>query len=379
MKGDDEMSDSVENKRQIERLTRAVRMAGALASDIDIPDYSDRLTEECSNLLGAYRSFLFLVDEDSKDLFAAIFPPGKTIRIPSGTGIEGWVADTGEYVITDSPQSDTRFDSRLEDEIDEKIENLMVVPVTGARGRTLAVLESINKPGGFDSADFLMIRIILSQVAATLENTRLYRDLKTTFQSLIQVMAATIDARHPISCGHSNRVAKFAVGIAEEMGLPPGELEQIKIASLLHDYGKVGVHDSILRKGGELTDEEYRAVKEHVTITHNIVSKIHFTEELSDVATIASCHHERWDGKGYPFGLAGEAIPLGSRVISVADVFDAITSSREYRKARSYKVAYEEIISGGGKQFDPEVVEAFRRYYEKELEGSYPEEGSCGR
>ena len=360
--------DKSASDNKIDRLSRLVRLSNALIEDPRLETLSDIISKECAAMVSAQESFLFVLDENTGKLCAMLFPAAKRIELDRGEGLEGWVASSGEYVISDNPADDSRFSEKLQKALGRKIENAIIVPFVGKRNEVFGVIEAINRSdGNFTSTDFYLLRAAVAEIAINLENAKLYNDLKETFNSLVEVMAATIDAKHPISKEHSRRVATYAVGIAREMGLPDNEIEQIRIASLLHDYGKIGIDDSILKKEGPLTDEEFEIMKGHAKITHDIVSKVHFNKELSDVPTIASCHHERWDGKGYPFGMAGEAIPLGSRIIAVADVFDATTTIREYKSAKSFDEAAKEIVAGSGTQFDPKVIHAFERYYTKEL------------
>ncbi|HHS50320.1 MAG TPA: HD domain-containing protein [candidate division Zixibacteria bacterium] len=362
------MDSSESNIKNLERLARLVRLSGALIQKPDLESFSDGIVEECAAIVSAEKCFLFLVDRDDESLNTLLFPPGKKLKLRRGEGLEGWVMKTGDYIISDNPIEDSRYSPKLAQAISCDIRNSLIIPFINKRLETFGVLEAINKTdGGFTNEDFLLLRTAVAEISINLENAQLYNDLKQTFNSLVEVMASTIDARHPISHGHSRRVATYAVGIAREMELDENEIEQIRIASLLHDYGKIGVHDSILRKEGSLTPEEYETIKDHARITHDIVSKMHFSRELADVPTIASCHHERWDGDGYPFGMAGEAIPLGSRIIAVADVFDAITTVREYKYAKSFEDGFREVVAESGTQFDPQIIEAFERYFAKVL------------
>ncbi len=362
------MKKTTDTGEKLERLAHLVKLSSTLINNPRIEDISDSITAECAEIASAEACFLFLRNRLDDSLFSAVFPQAKLLKLNAGQGLEGWVAKTGEYIIADNPSSDSRYCDKLAKALDFPIKNCLIIPFSNKKLEIYGVIEAINsRKGGFTNEDFYLLRTAVAQISANLENAQLYNDLKKTFNSLVEVMAATIDARHPISHGHSQRVAVYSVGIANELGLSPEEIEQIRVASLLHDYGKVGVHDSILKKQGYLTTEEYEAIKEHAIITHNIVSKVHFMKELADVPTIASCHHERWDGQGYPFGIAGEAIPLGSRIIAVADVFDAITTAREYKTAKSFEFGLKEIIKEKGTQFDSEVVEAFERYYAKVL------------
>ncbi len=356
-------------RTEVERLNQLLQIGRALASDIRLENLMERVAEECAEMVRAKRCFVFVKDRNSGVIWTALFPSGKIIKFAQSEGIEGWVSVHQEYVISDNPHNNKHFSSKLEKILGYPIKNLVVLPLLNYRGETIGILETINKlEGDFTSQDYLFLQAAAAQIAISFENARLYQDIRRTLSSLTEVMAATIDAKHPIAKGHSQRVAKYAVGIAREMGVPEQEIEQIRIASLLHDYGKIGIPDIILKKEGKLSPEEYTAMQKHAKITHDIVSKVHFAEELADVPIIASCHHERWDGEGYPFGLAREAIPLGSRIIAVADCFDAITSMREYKEPKAFEEGLNDIIEESGKQFDPNVVEAFARYYRQELE-----------
>lgn len=168
----------------------------------------------------------------------------------------------------------------------------------------------------------------------------------------VQTLAQAIDAKDSYTNGHSLRVAKYSVMLAERMGFNAEEQGRVQYIALLHDVGKIGIADSILNKNGKLTDEEYEIIKSHSSIGAKILSNIN---ELPDVATGAKYHHERYDGKGYPTGLKGEEIPLIARIIAVADSYDAMTSKRSYRDALPQKVVREEIAKGLGSQFDPAI------------------------
>jgi HD-GYP domain-containing protein (c-di-GMP phosphodiesterase class II) len=355
-------------RREVARLSRLLQIGRALSSDIHLENLMDKVTHECALLVGASNCVIWIFDREQSELWTALFPSGRIVKLPLREGMVGWVATTREYIISDSPHLDSRFKGKLEEVFGLKVENILIIPLVNYRSETIGVIEMINKEsGGFTNEDYLLLQAAGAQISMTIENARLYNDLRKTLGSLTEVMAATIDAKHPISKGHSHRVAKYSVGIAREMGLSERDIEQIRIASLLHDYGKIGIDDVILKKEGPLTESEYEQIKSHAKITHDIVSKVHFAEDLADVPLIASAHHERWDGRGYPFGMAREAIPLGARIIGVADSFDAITSAREYKKALTFEEAKCLILSESGSHFDPLVVDAFARYYNKIL------------
>ncbi len=199
------------------------------------------------------------------------------------------------------------------------------------------------------------------------------------FRSTLQVLAASIDARDPLTAGHSEKVTEYAVGICDEMSLDVEFRECVRVAALLHDYGKIGVPDAILKKDGRLTEEEYEIIKTHSIKTRDILSQINFEGKYVEVPEIAGAHHEKWNGEGYPDQLAKEDIPLGARIVAVADFFEAITSKRHYRESMPIQVALDEVIKESGEAFDPYVVDAFIRYYKRRFNGgSYSESGGGG-
>ncbi|MEO6797141.1 MAG: HD domain-containing phosphohydrolase [Candidatus Dormibacter sp.] len=182
------------------------------------------------------------------------------------------------------------------------------------------------------------------------------REVEETYFASIESLARAIDARDPYTFGHSTRVAAISLEIADEIGLPAEERTALRRAALLHDIGKIGVEDSILRKKGPLTDEEWNAMREHPLIGYKMLLGLNFLKpSLSGVLH----HHERWDGKGYPAGLKDDAITPYVRILTVADTFDAMTSDRPYRSGLPYERALAEIRRFGGTQFDPAVVDAF--------------------
>lgn len=197
------------------------------------------------------------------------------------------------------------------------------------------------------------------------------RKLQVSLIRTIEYLARILEARDPETREHSLRVTEYSVRTAEEMGLFPGEIERIRTASALHDIGKLGLREEILNKEETLRREEVEHIQRHPLIAASILDPI---EELEEIIRLIRHHHENFDGSGYPDGLAGEEIPLGARIIAVADAFDAITSSRPYRKARSEEFAVREIRNHAGRQFDPAVVEAFLRAmgYSRNGPGSEP-------
>ena len=203
---------------------------------------------------------------------------------------------------------------------------------------------------------------LANQSASLLHGVQLYRELADLLFSTLEALSSAIDAKDAYTHGHSQRVADYAVKIAREMGYSSKFLTMLKIAGMLHDFGKIGIREKILTKEGTLNDEERQAMKEHPAIGARILGKF---KSFTDIVPGIRHHHERFDGSGYPDGLKGEAIPLVGRIISIADAYDAMTTTRPYRRQMRPDEARGELQKFSGIQFDPELVKAFIRGVEK--------------
>jgi putative nucleotidyltransferase with HDIG domain len=201
---------------------------------------------------------------------------------------------------------------------------------------------------------------LFSSVAAILgihaANVELYRKQGEFLAGVIRALTSAIDAKDPYTCGHSDRVARVAVRLAKELGCSQRELEVIYLSGLLHDIGKIGIDDHVLRKPGKLTQAEYEHIKLHAEIGYRILKDI---KQLDQVLPVVRHHHEAWNGDGYPFGLAGDEIPLYARIVAVADAFDAMSSDRPYRKGMPDEQLDRILREGAGKQWDAAVIEKF--------------------
>jgi len=217
---------------------------------------------------------------------------------------------------------------------------------------------------------------VANQIAISIHNVRLVEARLRQFQSMLKVLVASTDARDPVTAGHSLRVTEYVQGICQELGLTPTYCEVIRVASLLHDYGKIGVEDKILKKPGKLSPEEYAEIKTHASKTRRILEEIEFEGIYRSVPEIAGSHHEKIDGTGYPLGLKGEDIPFGAKIIAVADVFEALTARRHYRDPMPVEKAFEILENKIGSRFDRRCVESLRRYYQKKNQGESAPSGN---
>jgi len=226
-------------------------------------------------------------------------------------------------------------------------------------GRLMGVIVAGEKNGADPQVTSMDIKLVGAASAFTgilLDNAALYDDQQAMFLGTLKALTAAIDAKDRYTRGHSERVAHLTRMLAEAVGLTPKEVERTHIAGLVHDVGKIGVPEDVLRKAGKLTDEEFSLIKLHPDIGYNILKDI---PQLADVLPGVLHHHERWDGRGYPRRLEGEQIPFVARLIALADSFDAMSSTRTYRPAMPRSSVLAEIAKCGGSQFDPELAQVF--------------------
>ena len=232
---------------------------------------------------------------------------------------------------------------------------------------TLGILavDNIKTKRPLIQSDINLLMGIAPEIGISIHNATILEAKERQFKSILRVLAASIDARDPLTAGHSEKVTEYTLGICKEMALSKDYCEMMRVAALLHDYGKIGVRDSILKKEGRLSVEEREEIKAHVEKSRTILEQINFEGIYKEVPNIAGSHHEKIDGSGYPQGLIGEEIPLGAKILAVADFFEAITSKRHYREPMPLDIAFGLLEKGSGSDFDKEVVEAFIRYYQK--------------
>jgi HD-GYP domain-containing protein (c-di-GMP phosphodiesterase class II) len=229
----------------------------------------------------------------------------------------------------------------------------------------IIAVDNINSKRSLIQSDLILMMGIASVIGISIRNTALIESKVRQFNSILFVLAASIDARDFLTAGHSEKVMEFSIGICNELGLSKEYTEMIRIAALLHDYGKIGVPDAILKKSGKLTPDEYKEIQTHAAKTRTILERISFEGIYSQIPEIAGCHHEKLDGSGYPKGLRGEEIPLGARIIAVADFFEAITAKRHYREPMEIDDAMELLTKESDIRLDGKIIDAFNRFYTK--------------
>ena len=373
-------ADQIEERNRIkELLAGLIAIAADLTSELEFDRLFPLIIGKVTDAMAAERTSLYVIDWEKGEIWTRVAQGIGQIRLPLGEGISGRVAESGE-MINVADAWELPYFNRTYDEMNQfRTCSVLCMAIRGHRVRHIGVLQVINKKGKdcFDQDDEILFKGLVSQIGIALENSLLVDELKVSFERSISALSATVDAKHPFTAGHSERVTEYSLLMAGELGLSQEQCEVLRYASLLHDIGKIGIRDNILSKNGSFTPDEWKEMQLHPVKTKIILEKFHFPEHLRMVTEIASCHHERVNGQGYPAGLMGDEIPLESKIMAVADVFDALTSKRDYPKHAFGETLNDDrvpinkaiaILQGeSGSHFDPVVVDAFQRCLKKAL------------
>jgi len=320
------------------------------------------------NFLKAERCLFFLLEPRGDELSFAKAVGDEPVlddivRIRMGSGIVGTVAeDCSPLVVTDVKDPSWKKQiaefERMAPEVNERTKTILALPLV-VFGSLIGVIEIQNLPVKMCTrANIRRLQPLINIAAISIPR----RATDESFIKLAEIAVRFLEEKDEYTHGHSLRVMRYSMLLADKINLPVKEKNELRICSLLHDIGKVIIKDSILRKKGRLTESEFETIKMHCRIGANICSKI-----SNPLARKILSHHERWDGKGYPDGLSGNQIPLVSRIIAIADSFDAMTSARPYRDKMEPEEAMAELKRNAGTQFDPHLVEAFVSIYEEGL------------
>jgi len=346
------------------RLDLILDVTRRLMSITDLDALLRDMATVTTQLLDADRATIFIVDRERGEIWSrvALGTGAGEIRQAIGVGIAGMVAATGETINIADAYDDPRFNPEPDRRTGYRTKTLLTFPMTGQNGRVIGVFQVVNKNGGeFTSDDEDTLSSLGASAAVAVENAQLLAEQRRLWTTLIETLAVTIDARDQQTAGHSQRVTRYAEVIGRALGLEGIELEKRRRAALLHDYGKIAGRDQFLLKPGKLDEAEFEYMKAHAEKTGEFLAHLVFPQDMRDVPVIASQHHERMDGKGYPRGLPAERILLGARIVAAADVFDALTAPRYYKPAYTLEKTLEIMDGMAGDHLDPVVVSAVRR------------------
>lgn len=352
---------SSEIVRNYEELALLYDLSVRLGSQPDFDTICQVVVDQVHSILPGSNVALLLVNPETGEVSSQLAINGEGQALPPvhlGTkkGITGEVISSGQSVIVcDVHEHPSHV------KVSYRIDSLMSVAMTMG-DKVIGVINVSDKTNReeFTTYNLKLVSAISAVAAVSLENARHFGEVKDLYFSAVKSLVMAIDAKDPYTHSHSIRVSHLSATVAEILEFPPREVEDIRLAALLHDVGKIGIPEKVLLKEGKLTKEEWETMKQHPLLSVQILE--HF-KPFRHISKWVRCEHERHDGKGYPDGLVGEDIPVQSRIIAAADAFDAITSDRYYRKHRSDAVAIEILQEHSGTQFDPKIIEGFVEAY----------------
>jgi response regulator RpfG family c-di-GMP phosphodiesterase len=352
------VEERTENLRRRSRELAALHsVLGAATRSLELPQVLAVALGELEQILGTSASAAFVVDQETGRLrllaqhrMSAEFLR-EISREPGGDGVFAQVLESGNGIIVQDPKSDAKLVAVGPDAV-----CLVVFPMKSSSDVVGLIVGVCTQLKDIDESGWKLLDSIGEEMGVVVENVRLYENLRQAYLSTIRALAEAVDAKDSYTRGHSDRVSSFAVAIATKMGLDHDYITSIRDAGYLHDIGKIGTPDAVLTKRGILTNEEMATMRLHPGASHKILTPARLPD---DIKLMIRHHHERFDGTGYPDALRGEAIPLGSRILAVADAYEAMTADRPYRECFSPEEAVDELRRCCIGQFDPDIVEVF--------------------
>lgn len=353
-----------ETKERVKRLSALHVIDKAILSDRSLRENLALCARVVAGATGADMAVIWELDEDKRYLEVAaswgasskLQDEIKKTRVRVGEGSAGWAIFQGKPTAIGDALNDPRFE-RLRPVLEgEGVRSALAAPLTINEEHFGAISVAVRRRRNFRQEDISFVEGLSKQLSIAIHQAKLLEQVRElTFQT-IAALAEAMDARDAITAGHALRVGEYAAGMGRTLHLPEEDCNLLRIAGILHDVGKIGVREDVLMKPSKLTAEEMENMKLHPLVGAEILKRV---KALSRAAPWIEHHHEHLDGSGYPSGLAGNAIPIQSRILLVADCFDAMTNDRPYRKGMSLDRALAELEKNSGRQFDPQVVKAF--------------------
>ena len=349
-----------DEKTVIDSLRTMHDVSKAINSTLDIASVEEMLLRKTSQLMGSDRVLILLLEDGKRTLSihnALGFDPSELPprRFENIHSFDHCIVHKGSVISLRDVLADD--DLRLVDENYPELLDMFFAPLE-IQGRAYGLLGVSGREQSFSTIEIEIFCSLGSQAAVAMENAALYKKLHAAFMHTAEALAEAVNSRDPYTGGHTKRVQTYVLRLAEALGLDEKAKNALRLAAILHDIGKIGIDDAILRKGGKLTADEQAKMREHPRIGAKILD---FVEEMRDVIPGVLHHHEWYDGSGYPDGLRDEQIPLPARIIAVADAFDALTTDRPYRKGSAPDEAFDLLEKDGGRHFDPSLLAIFRK------------------
>ncbi len=354
-------AQTVDQARQAQERLAAVYAANqVISSERDLNKLFERVLDQIFELVPAHNGAILLFEPLTGKLEPAHMRKGREEHVTISSTIVRRAFDHGEAIIIFDAADDSRL-GRGQSIILHNIASAMCTPLQH-QDEKLGVLyvDTRGTTNAFTEGDLELLVALAGPAAIAIKNAQYVDKLESAYQGTLLMTANAIEARDHYTVGHTWRVTNFALAIARELGWVPEKLRECEMGGVLHDVGKIAIDDAILRKPGGLTGDEREKMKVHPERGARMMQDV---PALTPLIPYALYHHERYDGNGYPFGLSAEEIPIEGRLIAVADTFDAITSSRPYRKGLDPEIAVTELEKGKGTQFDPHIVDAMIRAY----------------
>ncbi len=345
----------------IARLELLYEVNKKAANNGRLPDLLQQVITMTQQTLNAEAASVLLFRDNDQELYfeAATGPVSKALRqvkLSAQYGIAGQVIRTGKPLIVNDVTRSANFHKLIDDTTGFYTKSLVCAPLA-VKHKILGVIEVLNKRGGgnFNEQDMEAVVSVATTAAMAIENTKLQQTILEAYNNTIITLAATIDAKDPYTRGHSERVMEYTLKAGMSLSFSPDEIETLEYAGILHDIGKITIDTSVLNKPGPLSPSEWEIMHAHPTVGAELLKEIPFLEKAAELVLY---HHERHDGTGYPRGLKGGEVPMGARLIAVADAFDTMTTDRSYRSAISIDKAIKELNDCAGTQFCPIAVKA---------------------
>ena len=364
------MAAAIQNTQLYERRNHTTerqklldQISRHLHQTLNLDELMPRIFAEVNKAIQAEAQSIWLMDEATNTI-KCHFASGPESEMLAGFSIslaESSIVGTSvlrkESIIIKDAKKDPRRARSADAKTGFVTRSLMTVPLV-LEEKAIGAIQAVNKQRGglFGQTDLELFRSIADSAALAVNNAQLVADLQKSYDLTLAALSSALDLRDRETVGHSMRVVEYTARLAEQVGLDKESVNTIRRGALIHDIGKIGVPDAILNKPGALNKEERAIIERHPQIGYYILVGIPY---LKEELQLVIYHHERWDGKGYPQGFGGEDIPLGARLFSIADTFDALTSDRSYRKGNTYEAARRVIEEESGRQFDPQAVAAF--------------------